>query len=124
MFIRYRYYLRQDKKYLIHYLHSVQWGTHEEKEAIEILENWQRIDWADALHLLSNQFAANSFYNKKMMRSHKSFGIVRAYATSIIADVNLEILYSILLQLVQTIKYDVVGESPVVKLLIEKSLIH
>lgn len=53
LFIKYRYYLSQNRKYLIHYLHSVQWGTHEDSEAIKLLGIWDRIEWPDALHLLS-----------------------------------------------------------------------
>lgn len=109
---------------MIHFLHSVQWGTHEENEAIKILDSWQKIDWPDALHLLSNQWAANSLYNKKMLRSHKSFGKLREYATSIISNIDLPIFYSILLQLIQTIRYDILGQSPMAKLIIEKSLKH
>lgn len=53
MFVKYRYYLSKDKRYLIHYLHSVQWGTHEETEALKLIQIWDKIDWPDALHLLS-----------------------------------------------------------------------
>lgn len=52
LFVKYRYYLARDKKYLIHYLHSVQW-THEEKEATKLIGLWDKIDWPDALYLLS-----------------------------------------------------------------------
>lgn len=57
-----------------------------------------------------------------MIGSHKSFGILREYAASIIEEVDLHIFYSILLQLIQTIRYDIMNESPMAKLIIKKSL--
>lgn len=49
--------------------------------------------------------------------------LIRDYATDIISGVNEEIFKSILLQLIQTIRYDAYGDSSIMKLIIEKSLV-
>jgi hypothetical protein len=120
-FIKFRYYLSKDKRYLIHYLHSVD-STHEETEALKLIKIWDKIDWTDALHLLSREFAVNDFYNKNKSQSHTLLKGIRDYATQIISGVSEEIFKSILLQLVQSVRYDIKGSSAMAQLIIQKSL--
>lgn len=48
--------------------------------------------------------------------------IIRDYATEIISGVSEDIFKSILLQLIQTVRYDLNGDSSMARLIIEKSL--
>lgn len=49
---------------------------------------WEKIDWPDALHLLTKQFAANSLFNKKKSQSHNTMKQIRDYATEIISGIS------------------------------------
>jgi hypothetical protein len=49
--------------------------------------------------------------------------LIRDYATEIISGVSEQIFKSILLQLIQAIRYDAYGDSSIVRLIIEKSLV-
>ncbi len=49
--------------------------------------------------------------------------LIRDYATEIISGVSEQIFKSILLQLIQAIRYDAYGDSLIVRLIIEKSLV-
>lgn len=48
--------------------------------------------------------------------------IIRDYGTDIISGVSEDIFKSILLQLIQTVRYDLNGDSSMARLIIEKSL--
>lgn len=49
---------------------------------------WDKIDWPDALHLLSKEFAANSTFNKKKSQAHNTMKLIRDYATEIISEMS------------------------------------
>lgn len=61
-------------------------------------------------------------FNKKKSQAHNTMKVIRDYATEIISDLSEEIFKSILLQLIQTIRYDANGDSAMSRLIIEKSL--
>jgi len=63
---KFRYYLRENKGALLKFLHCVNWSLEKEsKEALSLLDKWAKIDYEDALHLLSSFFCANETYNKR-----------------------------------------------------------
>lgn len=65
MIWRFRYYLSQNKSALPKFLHAVNWNyPKEEKEGLSLLEKWAKIDYADAIHLLSSFFCANEIYSR------------------------------------------------------------
>lgn len=107
LFFRYRYALSTNKKFLVNFLHSVQWtNQREEQEAIVLLRKWAKIDRDDALHLLSVAFCANSLYKKSSQRPPASMKIVREYASTIVCESSNRELSEIMLQLVQALRYD------------------
>jgi hypothetical protein len=63
---KFRYYLKENKAALLKFLHCVNWSLEKEsKEALALLEKWAKIDYEDALYLLSSFFCANESYNKR-----------------------------------------------------------
>jgi hypothetical protein len=62
-------------------------------------------------------------FNKKKSQAQKTMKLIRDYATEIISGVSEQIFKSILLQLIQAIRYDAYGDSSIVRLIIEKSLV-
>lgn len=62
-------------------------------------------------------------FNKKKSQAQKTMKLIRDYATEIISGVSEQIFKSILLQLIQAIRYDAYGDSLIVRLIIEKSLV-
>lgn len=58
---RFRYYLSKDKKALTKFLRCIAWHEPAEaKQALELLEQWDKIDVDDALELLGKTFTARA----------------------------------------------------------------
>lgn len=105
---KFRYYLRKDKKALTKFLKCVDWNDKSEaSQASELMEQWDPIDIDDSLELLSASFT----YPK-----------VREYAVSRLQEAENEQLLSYLLQLVQTLRYESVGDAPLTTFLIERAV--
>lgn len=77
-----------------------------DSEVKKLLKKWEKIDLADALHLLSKEFSVNLTYNKRKNIAQSTLRIIRNYAVEILSTLSNEELSSILLQLVQTLRYD------------------
>lgn len=117
---KYRYSLGQDKHALTKFLQAVRWeNPDEEKNAIELMLNWEKIDKEDALHLLSLKFAANNHYSNNVS---KGISEVRKYAVGILAKCTSLEICSILLQLVQAIRYEDYTDSPLRKFLLQSAI--
>jgi phosphatidylinositol 3-kinase len=113
---RYRYSLVQDKHALTKFLQAIRWQNSDEEEiAINLMKSWERIDKEDALHLLSNKFAANRHYSNQNSRGISE---VRKYAVDVLSKCSPNEISSILLQLVQALRYEDFFDSPLKKLLI------
>ena len=82
-FLDYSHYLSQDKKYLCYYLHSLP-NSVSDSEVQKLLKKWDKIDLADALHLLSREFAANPTYYKRKNIGQSTLKIIRNYAVEIL----------------------------------------
>ena len=123
MIWRFRYHLMQNKNALSHFLHCVSWNyPKEEAEALSLLEKWAKIDYTDAIHLLSSFFCANEFYNhtKKPIEPMQK---IRAYAVKILYDTPNNTILSILLQLVQALKYEKLDmKSPLLNFLLNRAI--
>lgn len=116
---KYRYSLVQDKHALTKFLQAVRWeNIEEEKIAIELMQNWEKIDKEDALHLLSYKFAANNHYSNNVS---KGISEVRKYAVSILSRCTPNEICSILLQLVQALRYEDYKDSPLKELLLQNA---
>lgn len=117
---KYRYSLVQDKYALTKFLHAVHWENHEEeKTAIELMHIWEKIDKEDALHLLSYKFAANNHYSNNVS---KGISEVRKYAVNILKKCTPNEVSSILLQLVQALRYEDYKDSPLRTLLLQNAI--
>mmetsp|Transcript_32267 Transcript_32267/g.51459 ORF Transcript_32267/g.51459 Transcript_32267/m.51459 type:complete len:854 (-) Transcript_32267:656-3217(-) len=91
---KFAYSLTNDKKALIKFVMSVDWGSPSEvKVAEELLNTWAHIDMADALRLLGDE---PEFRNPA----------VRGHAIKILDEANDAELLLYLLQLVQALRYD------------------
>jgi hypothetical protein len=77
---------------------------------------------ADALHLLSREFSVNLTYNKRKNIGQSTLRIIRDYAVDIINTLSNEELSSILLQLVQTLRYDDSDGGKLFKFLTKRAL--
>eukprot|EP00163_Fabomonas_tropica_P021263 TRINITY_DN3727_c0_g1_i2.p1 TRINITY_DN3727_c0_g1~~TRINITY_DN3727_c0_g1_i2.p1 ORF type:complete len:864 (-),score=149.89 TRINITY_DN3727_c0_g1_i2:265-2856(-) len=89
---KYRFSLVHEKKALTKFLKSVDWTDRQEaKQAAELLRDWARPDFDDALELLSSQF-------------HE--GTVRGYAVDLLSQASDDALLTFLLQLVQALRYE------------------
>jgi hypothetical protein len=53
-------------------------------EIQKLLNKWERVDLADALHLLSKEFSANVTYNKRKHLSQATMKIIRNYAVDVL----------------------------------------
>jgi phosphatidylinositol 3-kinase len=117
---KYRYSLVQDKHALTKFLQAVRWEKpEEEKIAIELMQVWEKIDKEDALNLLSSKFAANNHYSNNVS---KGISEVRKYAVGILAKCTPSEICSILLQLVQALRYEDYNESPLRKFLLQSAI--
>ena len=117
---KYRYSLGQDKHALTKFLQAVRWeNPEEERNAIELMLNWEKIDKEDALHLLSLKFAANNHYSNNVS---KGISEVRKYAVGIMSKCTSLEICSILLQLVQALRYEDYNESPLRKFLLQSAI--
>lgn len=86
------------------------------------MNKWDKIDLADALHLLSREFSVNLTYNKRKNIGQSTLRIIRDYAVDIINTLSNEELSSILLQLVQTLRYDDSDGGKLFKFLTKRAL--
>mmetsp|Transcript_14580 Transcript_14580/g.12381 ORF Transcript_14580/g.12381 Transcript_14580/m.12381 type:complete len:513 (+) Transcript_14580:982-2520(+) len=118
---KYRYYLSENKQALLKFLHCVTWSREAESEkALNLLENWAKIDYEDALHLLSSFFCANDLYNRNKKPINAMLKI-REYAVKILEEVSSERLTFLLLQLVQALRYEKLDESsPLLNFLVDR----
>ena len=92
---QFRYYLSQDKGALTKFLQCVDWASSPETdEALNILSKWQPLDPADSLELLTPKF-------QKPVDPH-----VRTYAIARLQCADNEELLLYLLQLVQSLRYE------------------
>ncbi|KAI8800253.1 kinase-like domain-containing protein [Cladochytrium replicatum] len=110
---KFRFYLTKDKKALTKFVKSVEWSDSiEEKQALDLLAAWVDIDVEDALELLGP-----AFENKG----------VRKHAILQLHSADDEELHLYLLQLVQALKFEGIGEktqipeSPLAEFLIERA---
>lgn len=55
-----------------------------DSEVKKLLNKWDKIDLADALHLLSREFSVNLTYNKRKNIAQSTLRIIRDYAVDII----------------------------------------
>jgi phosphatidylinositol 3-kinase len=99
---RYRYFLTENKKALIKFLLSVDWGVESEVAEVPILlAQWRKkapLEMSDALRLLGKEKAFQSL-------------IVRQYAVETLRTASDDELLTFLLQLVQALRYELpVGE--------------
>ncbi|KAJ3327007.1 Phosphatidylinositol (PI) 3-kinase [Blyttiomyces sp. JEL0837] len=111
---KFRFYLTRDKKALTKFLKCVDWqDLVEMKQAVDLLLVWVDIDVEDALELLGQ-----SFENPQ----------VRAYAVIQLRKADDDELQLYLLQLVQALKFENIGEksgvheSPLADFLIDRSI--
>uniref|UniRef100_A0A0N5AFY1 Phosphatidylinositol 3-kinase catalytic subunit type 3 n=1 Tax=Syphacia muris TaxID=451379 RepID=A0A0N5AFY1_9BILA len=89
---KFRYYLKNDKKALVKFIRTVNWKEGEESvQALELISNWEPVDAADALELLSPAFENTE---------------VRKYAVSRLASTSSDQILIFLPQLVQALKYE------------------
>ncbi|EFC47585.1 phosphatidylinositol 3-kinase [Naegleria gruberi] len=94
---RYRKFLQSEKrigtKALTKFLRSVDWSIDREaKEAASLMQGWTKIDIPDALFLLSKYF--------------KGVDSVRNHAVNVLKDAPEQDILSVLLQLVQALRYE------------------
>jgi hypothetical protein len=75
---------------------------------MNLLIEWTPIDYSDALHLLSSNYCANDIYTRKTKITKPQAYLleVRKYAVKILQKVNLKLISDILLQLVQSLRYE------------------
>ncbi|TPX42182.1 hypothetical protein SeLEV6574_g05723 [Synchytrium endobioticum] len=111
---KFRFYLTRDKKALTKFLKCVVWSDAVEvKQAVDLLSLWVEIDVEDALELLGPTFENRS---------------VRSYAVSQLKKADDEELQLYLLQLVQALKFEGIGnktqlhESPLAEFLIDRGI--
>ena len=127
IFWKYRYdLLRNDTRYaLTKIMNSVIWGDNSyEKEFINnILKNWKTIELCDILYMLSKKFSVNKIYINDFHKITNNMKILRRIAVkNCLSKHNIEELNSILLQLIQAIRYEDISidsyKSPLVIFLI------
>jgi len=116
----YRYSLLGNKHALVKFLHSVNWGNEKEEEiAVQMMREWSPIDKEDSLNLLSVNFSCNTHYSTLVT---KGIAEVRKYAVERLDTCSDLDLSSILLQLVQAIRYENTEDSPLKDLLLRRAL--
>lgn len=64
-------------------------GAHD-SEVKKLLNKWDKIDLADALHLVSREFSVNLTYNKRKNIAQSTLRIIRDYAVDIISTLSNE----------------------------------
>ena len=110
---RFRYYQTREKKALTKFLKCVDWSDgNETQQALDLLPIWSDIDADDALELLGPSF---------------SNPMVRNYAIKCLEKANDDDLQLYLLQLVEAIKFENIGEkgayeSPLVEFLVKRAV--
>ncbi len=112
----------QNKKYLAYFLNSLTQQYNDEIELQKLLNNWERVDLADALYFLSREFSLNLTYNKKKL-ALPILKLIRDYAVSILSELKDQDLIYNLLFLVQALRYE--GDSvrsSLLDLLIQRSM--
>jgi len=90
---------------------------------MELFSKWADIGLEDALPLLSNRFAANSFYNKELASNLKLIPVytaIRRKAVETLLSQDEEVIELILLQLVQAYRYENFRESTLEEFFREK----
>jgi len=91
---KYRYYLLPNKHALIKFMRSVDWNNEKQvQEARSLLVEWSEMVPLDALELLSSHF--------------KDIKVLRVHAIHILKKADNESLSDILLELVQSLRYEV-----------------
>jgi phosphatidylinositol 3-kinase len=116
----YRYSLMDNNLALTKFLHAVNWGNpKEERIAVEMLQSWAPIEKEEILHLFSVSFCCNDKFHSL---NTDGYAKVRQFAVSRIANCSDEELHSILLQLVQALRYEDVTDSGLERLLIERAM--
>lgn len=123
----FRYYLSQNSIALPKFLKSVYWIKDEvTAEAFKMLEIWAKINYDDAIFLLSRDFSANDCYvenrGDSAYRREVNFKI-REYAVQILREVDLKLINFIALQLVNALRYEILdlNRSPLLDFLIESA---
>jgi hypothetical protein len=59
-----------------------------DSEVNKLLNKWDKIDLADALHLLSREFSINLAFNKRKNIGQSTLRIIRNYAVDILATLS------------------------------------
>ncbi len=104
---RYRYALSTDRNALTKFVHCVDWAdAAESKQAASIMELWARMDVGDALEMLSPSFKAVQ---------------VRAHAVGFLRTLTDDEINSIVLQLVQALRFEAEDASELSKFLLERA---
>ncbi|WVZ98390.1 hypothetical protein U9M48_043844 [Paspalum notatum var. saurae] len=105
---KFRFSLMSDKKALTKFIRSVDWSDRQDaKDAVELIGNWETIDVADALELLSPDFKREE---------------IRAYAVSILERADDDELQCYLLQLVQALRFETSDMSCLAHFLVNRAL--
>ncbi len=106
--VRSAHILTSDPRVLSKFLQSVPW-SHPQAIAItdQLLDKWEKMKPVDAIGLLNYNFPS---------------GRVRRYAVKILSELSDNELKSLLLQLVQTLKFELYHDSALARFLIERSL--
>ena len=116
---RYRYSLIDKPYALTKFLNAVNWEQPGEGTiAREMIDEWAPVNKEDALHLLSVNFCCNSYYPSI---ESDTIQYIRKYAVSRLATCSDDELHSILLQLVQALRYEDWIDSPLFRLLLERA---
>ena len=123
---KYRYYLSDKKEALSKFLISVNWMIEKNIDtALEFLEKWKKIEYDDALFLLSKKFSRNDIYSTdlKIKPSRKSeiLGKIRDYAVKNLENISIKKIEFLILQLVSCLRYDslIREESSLIRFLFE-----
>ena len=104
---RYRYALSTDRNVLTKFVHCVDWSdAAEAAQASAIMDSWARMDAGDALEMLSPSFKAKQ---------------VRTHAVSFLRTVSDDEMNSIVLQLVQALRFEAEDVSELSKFLLERA---
>jgi hypothetical protein len=99
----FRYSLTSNKRALVKFLLSVDWGKEkEEQEAMNILKKWVEIDTEQALPLLSFMFTANEIYLDRLIFANQiaRFNEIRTLGVRCLEKQNSDQINAIMLQLV------------------------
>eukprot|EP00667_Euglena_gracilis_P002559 EG_transcript_2562 len=107
---QFRYFLTKERKGFVKFMKSVDWNSKKESnEALRVAQKWENISTVDGLELLSATFAG--------AKEPRRFGLQALKATS---D---EELVSILLQVVQALRYEaVMKDSELAEFLLARAL--